>query len=87
MCNVCDGNGSSCKDCDGTAGGKKVLDLCGVCLEKTDTKFNIGCGTKLGDFLPTVGYVEGNMTVEIEAADLGSKTSVSCSFIDDETKK
>ena len=81
VCKVCGGDGTTCTDCAGTAGGKKVVDLCGACLEITDTNFNVGCSTKLGDFSPTIGYVEGNMPVEIKATNLSDKAAVTCWFV------
>lgn len=42
VCRVCDGDGTSCLDCDNVVNGNKMVDFCGECLDPSDSSFNKG---------------------------------------------
>jgi len=80
-CGLCGGDNSTCVDCSGVPNGLKVVDLCGICLLKSDPAFNTGC-VKLGTFTPTVFYKDQlSSSAQITIQGSGSIPSAACVFV------
>ncbi|KAJ3409231.1 hypothetical protein HDV05_004547, partial [Chytridiales sp. JEL 0842] len=59
-CGVCNGNNSTCTDCDGVVGGTAKRDNCGVCNGDGST-----CGTAITDVNPNVIVNSGKALVDV----------------------
>ena len=73
---VCDGDGSSCGNCDKKSG--KDVDRCGQCLLPTSAEFNTGC-FKLVSLNPSSASSIGGEIVELQGA--GITDDVTCSLL------
>ena len=79
-CGVCNGDNTTCQDCDNVPNGPKQIDLCGLCRDPSSAEYNTGCGTTIGSFTPVVGYV-GGMDITVSASSIDGVTP-DCKLID-----
>lgn len=76
-CGVCDGDNSSCIDCEGVPNGGKYYDHCLQCLYLNDTRRDREC-MKLTKIVPNSGPSRGGMKVIVLGAVLGTYSTVRC---------
>ncbi|CAC5403103.1 unnamed protein product [Mytilus coruscus] len=79
VCGVCNGDGTSCLDCDGVVNGNKTEDFCGQCLHPSDSSYNKGC-MKLGSVTPNFIRNFDNHTLYVVGVKLEMFSTVECSL-------
>jgi hypothetical protein len=83
-CGLCNGDNSTCRDCDRVPNGGKVRDFCNKCLLPTDSRFNSEC-VKLKRPVPNSGPSEGGMKVIVRGAGLKTYSGVTCNIVNNAT--
>jgi len=75
ICNICNGNGTTCSGCNIRDG--KRIDLCGQCWLPADSNFNAGC-FKIQSVAPRAASNDGGDEIVLTGS--GFKSSMTCAF-------
>jgi hypothetical protein len=79
-CGKCNGDNSTCTDCEDVPNGGKFRDFCGNCLLPSDSRWNQDC-VKLKELVPNSAPSSGGMKVIIRGAGLKKYSTVRCKVV------